>query len=434
MRVEGSSRRIWLLITHYAPNFSGAAVQAHRIMQGLIERGYDVTVLCAGTQAAAALRGRTVYRDGIEVRYLYQLPVIEGRWLRFAPPLHKALRLASALLSNLSLAWRQRRVLRREGKGEDVLQLFSSYEFSTLPIRVARAKGQLVVIRTTLVGSDTPTGDGRRVQPLARLRHAAFRMADAVVNNSSEGAERCVASGIDPARVLRIPNGVDLGRYSPVATPARADLARRLGLDPERRYVLFVGSAQHRKGIDVMARAFVRVARKVPDADLLIVGPNDFSDLRRYSPDRQGLVDRVRARFAKAGFVDRVHWVGTADNVDEFMKVSAVFCLPTRREGSPNAVAEAMATGLPVVVARLPNVTTDLVRSAREGVLVHGHQPREYAHSLVELLTNEPLRQRMGAAARGRIEHEYGIESTVDQYMSLYEQLRRAGEKEPVTR
>ena len=108
----------------------------------------------------------------------------------------------------------------------------------------------------------------------------------------------------------------------------------------------------------------------------------------------------------------------------EYLQAADLFFFPTRREGLPNAMAEAMASGLPVVASKLDGITTDLIDEAIEGRLIAGHDPQDYARVLIELCTDPPRLQRMGEAARRRIERrirqQHELYQVCDKNMCYY--------------
>ncbi len=118
-----------------------------------------------------------------------------------------------------------------------------------------------------------------------------------------------------------------------------------------------------------------------------------------------------------------MHWAGEADNVHQYLQAADIFCFPTQREGLPNAVAEAMATGLPAVVARLEGVTTDMIRSEGEGILITGHDPTTYAGALLKLLKDPDTARTMGNSARARAASEFNLEVIGQRYAQLYREL-----------
>jgi glycosyltransferase involved in cell wall biosynthesis len=173
----------------------------------------------------------------------------------------------------------------------------------------------------------------------------------------------------------------------------------------------------------VLIRAFIGLTELISDVDLLIVGPCDFSDYRRYPPARQQMVSELKQEIAQAGLSPHVHWIGKVDKVHEYLQAADVFCFPTRREGFGFVIAEAMAVGLPVVVARLEGVTTDIIRSEDEGLLLTDHDPETYANALSRLLRNPALMNRMGNAARARATSQFDLDTVAQRFAQLYREL-----------
>jgi glycosyltransferase involved in cell wall biosynthesis len=416
--------RVWAISRYYHPNFSGAATQAHQILQRLARQGFSITVLAAADHLARDLAGQEARLNGVLIRYL---PVVRRRDWSFLARFHLLLRLVSyvnGLLSFFVLSLRVCLVLWREGRRGDVVQFYSVGDFSLPVISLARMRGMHPVVRMSLLGLDDPGSfRGGVWSASSALKMGAFRRAEAVVGTSSALIDSCRSVGIDAGKVVRIPNGVDLDLFRPLGSEERTSLKRALGLQAERRHIIFVGSAKHRKGIDILTRAFIRIAQCLDDVELLIVGPSDFGDRSRHAPARRQLITELQHELERAGCSSRVHWLGRVDNVHAYLQAADLFCLPTRREGLPNAVMEAMAAGLPVVAAHLEGVTTDLVLSAQEGILIPGDDPQQYAEALLGLLADPARAQEMGSRARARIVREFGGASVAQRYATLYQAL-----------
>lgn len=415
--------RVWGLFKHYYPSFAGAAIQGHRVLSHLAEQGFSIQILAAADHAAKESAGQAIKLDGLTIHYL---PVVQRRDWRFlsrVPSLRKLASSCSSLVSGLFLSLSSAWVLSRNGRPGDVVQLYSCNSFSFLVVWLARLRGMHPVIRMTLVGSGDDPGSFQKgpKRILGLLTLEAFRRAEALVSISSALAECCRSAGL--YKVERIPNGVDLNLFHPLGETEQATLRTLLGLGTDRRYIAFVGMALHRKGIDVLINAFIQVARQISDVDLLIIGPSDPGDCARHEPKGPQVVADLKQELAQAGYSSRVHWTGNVNNVHEFLQAADVFCLPTRREGLPNSVIEAMATGLPMVVANLEGVTTDLIHSGRDGILVAGHEPGDYADALLRLLQDKAKAEVMGNQARARAEAEFGIELAVQRYAELYREL-----------
>ncbi|MEZ6120775.1 MAG: glycosyltransferase family 4 protein [Pirellulaceae bacterium] len=413
---------IWAVSRLYVPNFSGAAIQAQRLLSGLARQGWQIHVLTSADLEASGLQNQTTELDGVHIHYIPIVRRREWRWLRCSSFLQNRLRYLNQLFSDMSMNRRMGRYLQQHAAVGDVVQLYSVDEFSLLLIRAARKRGLKSIIQMSLVGADDPSSFRRtKWSVLTRLKLQAFAAADWIVGLSSALTTSCQNAGFNERKIMRIPNAVDGEVFHPVTD--KQSLRRELNLLPSHRYLIFVGSALHRKGIEVVVRTFIQLASSFPDLQLLIAGIHDFSDTARHPAERRHLVDTLRKEMATAGLQDRVHWLGNVNNVSQYLQASDLFFFPTRREGLPNAMAEAMSCGLPVVASLLPGITTDLVPHSDVGVLVKGHEVTDYVHAITLLLRSPERLERMGTAAAERIRSEYAVDVIVQQYADLYRQI-----------
>lgn len=419
MKAE-STIRVWAIFGHYIPNFSGSAVQGKQIMDVLADRGYTFEVLAAADHLAANLAGQKMRQNKISIRYI---PVIRRRgWqvFQWAPRLQKVFRYLNGLLNSLSFSLRCAITVWREGQSGEVVHLHSVNDFSCLVVWLANRRGMHPVLLMTLMGSDDP----RSVRGLAgKMKACVYNRLQALVSLCSAMSESCRVAGLDENRVVTIPCAVDTERFHPVSTLERERICRQLGLDPDRHFIIFAGAALYRKGIDVLVKAFTEIADEIPDVDLLVVGPWDFSDHSRHPADRKQLVQELRVQLARSNLTARTHWTGEVENVEQYMQISSVFCFPTRREGFGIVIIEAMASGLPCVVARLEGVTTDIIPDDRYGILIPGDHPTDYATALQRFLNQPALAETIGRAARQRSTESFRLEIVAEQFGQLYKQL-----------
>jgi len=417
---------LWCVSEYYLPNFSGAAIQAHRILRLLVERGFPVRVLAMADQACRSLAGQSARIDGVEVQYL---PVLRQRsWGdrghsgRMRAKLHAINRSLRDLTFQLRQAW----ILHRHARPGDILQLYIVDDWTWVTLRVARWKRMRTIIQISLVGADDPASFRSSWWGISTAWKAGcFRQVDRVIGLSRALTDSCLQAGVPQEKILRIPNGVDLGVFPGVSPALRESRCRELGLAPAATRIVFVGSAIRRKGIDTAVEAFRILARRRPEVELLVVGPDDFSDATRHDASRAELVDRLRQSLTQDGIDGRVRWTGEVEPsmIAGYLQASDIFFFPTRREGLPNALAEAMACGLPCVASRLEGITTDLVESDEQGLLVASESAEAHAAALDRLCDSAALRHRLGRAARERIERDFTLPATARQYESLYRQL-----------
>jgi glycosyltransferase involved in cell wall biosynthesis len=184
-----------------------------------------------------------------------------------------------------------------------------------------------------------------------------IRCADALLVSSRGEAEMLAERfGVPPERMRVVLTPIDTDQFQPID---RARACRLAGLDPARRWLLFVGRLDDRvKRIGALIRAFASVMGAYSDASLAIAGEG---------PDGAALRELGRSVGA-----DRVRFVGWASGADSLAPVhNAAECLmlPSWREGFPKVAAEAMACGTPVIASRVGGVG-ELVVNDRTGWMV----------------------------------------------------------------
>lgn len=254
-----------------------------------------------------------------------------------------------------SSAWRlHRRALERALEpGESPEAVFAAwlYPDGVAALHFARERG--VPACVLVQGSDTfhLASPARR-----RAIVEASRSARGLVCVCAMLADRLVRAGVEPSAVLVAPNGVDssLFRFRPRAG-ARAALAGRglwpSGWAPDDRLVLFVGNLVPVKGPDLLVGALAarrQAGEETPRVVLVGDGP---------------LRARLQAAARRAGLGETVCFAGVRPHAEvaEWMNAADCLCLPSRSEGMPNAVVEALASGLPVAAADV-GACRDLLR------------------------------------------------------------------------
>jgi glycosyltransferase involved in cell wall biosynthesis len=296
-------------------------------------------------------------------------------------------------------------------------------EFSTpkagllgsLAARFCRVPARVYFLRGLRL--ETSTGFKRKVL-LASERLAAACSHVVLCNSESLRAE-ALAQGVASENKLRLlgngsSNGVDVQRFQPGPDSLRA----RLGLPLEAQVVGFVGRLTRDKGLPELVEAFDAILAAKPDAHLLLVGWFDASD------DALGHDLRARIRCHP-----RIHSTGFVADTAPYYRAMDVMVLPTWREGFPNAILEAAASGIPVVTT-LCTGSRDAVVPEVTGLLIPPGYPEAIREAVLKLLHNPERRCRMGQAARAWVLEHYVNERVlglaVCYYKSLLERSLRA--------
>jgi len=148
-----------------------------------------------------------------------------------------------------------------------------------------------------------------------------------------------------------------------------------------------MGRLVPQKGFDVLIRAFATLADELPDWHLTILGEG---------PERSAL----KALVHRLGIGDRVHLQGRTVDPDSFLAASAVFALPSRYEGFPNALLEAMANGCACVSTRCDSGPADLIADGENGRLTPVDDVMSFAEALGALMEDANVRSQLGQHAR----------------------------------
>ena len=234
------------------------------------------------------------------------------------------------------------------------------------------------------------------------------RTSRIVVHTKSYGVTSAMLRG----RELEvIPSAVDLDRFRPGldASRIRADLHLE-----GKRVLVFTGRLVPHKGVDVILQALTQLPH---DVVLVVIGAG---------PRLPSLVGLAR----RLGVSDRVRFCPAVsdEELPRFLALGDVFVFPSqnRLEGFGLAVAEAMAVGLPVVVADMPGVR-EVIEPGREGLLAEPLMANDLAEKVRRVLDDPALAKQMGRAGRERAEARYALPVVVRSLLTLYEGLPAAG-------
>lgn len=178
--------------------------------------------------------------------------------------------------------------------------------------------------------------------------------------------------------------------------------------DYSNRRILFMGRLNDRKSPDILLRAAKEVLRDFPDTSFSFGGDGDVNRYRRLASEL-GISDRCNF----------LGWLSGAERESNFRKAS-VYCLPSRNEGMPMSVLEAMSYGLATVTTPVGGIP-QVIEDRTNGLLVPVGDYEALATVLKGLLADEPFKRRLGEAGRATIESRFGMKSFIEQLMAIYD-------------
>ncbi len=235
------------------------------------------------------------------------------------------------------------------------------------------------------------------------------RMLDAAaaLHFTTEEEARLVSDLRLRAPAIVAPNGIDWDAFQRL--PSAETFRDRFLGGHDGPIVMHLGRISHKKGLDLLIRAFARVVREEPGAVLALVGPDD-----------EGLAPRLRALAASERVADRVVFTGmlTGDDRRAALAAADVWALPSHTENFGVAVVEAMAAGRAVVIS--PEVNLAPEAEAAGAALVRPRTSEAFAGAIASLLRDRDRRESLGSAARA-FARRYDWSAAAPAWCALYE-------------
>ena len=217
-----------------------------------------------------------------------------------------------------------------------------------------------------------------------------------------------VRTGSDPDKITVINNGIDHRRFR--RDPSRRDAVRReLGFAPGDIVVGAVGRLESEKRFDLLLEAIAELRRSHPSVILAIAGEG------RLRPE-------LEAAIARLGLGSGARLLGHRTDVIALHHAFDIFVQSSEREGTPNAVLEAMALETPAVATDVGG-TGELMTDDVHGLLVPRHDVAALRDAFARVLTDPEAARNRAAAARARVESELSFEQRMRKVEIVYEEL-----------
>jgi glycosyltransferase involved in cell wall biosynthesis len=357
-------------------------------LRALREAGFRVTLI----SSPGDLLDRTAAREGVDAVEV---------------PMRRSIAPAADLVSLVRLCWLLLRLR------PDVAE-FSTPKaglLGNIAALLAGVPSRIYMLR----GLKLETSKGWKKSLLLGAEKVSAACAQVVLCNSASMQQEAAALGIAPADKMRVlgngsSNGVSVERFSPGWSNVRI----RQGIPEEAHVVGFVGRLTRDKGVPELVEAFDTILEAQPGTHLLLVGWFDAAE--------DALSDVVRARIASH---PHIHCTGFVPDTAPYYRAMDVMVLPSWREGFPNVVLEAAASGIPVITTESTGARDSIVPEVT-GLLVPPGYPQAISEAVLKLLRDGERRLKMGRAARAwvceRFSDERVLRLATAFYLSLIKQ------------
>ena len=234
-------------------------------------------------------------------------------------------------------------------------------------------------------------------------------MAQMLVAVSERTYQIALLEGVNAERISVIQNGI---QPMPFEGEHRLEVRKDAGIGADDPFLLSVGRLVHVKAHEVLVSTMPAVLKEFPNAKVGICGDGV-------------LRGDLEAQVKSLGLEGVVKLFGEQNNVAKFLSSADVFILPSRSEGLPIALLEAMSAGLPVVATKLEGLG-EVVLDGVHGLFAPVNDPEALAEVILKLLRDPVLRARMGVAAKQRVNESYSLDRMGEQYLNLMFTLLRS--------
>lgn len=399
-----SSLKILFTVHGYKPAYQvgGPIISVSSLAEALVRRGHSVTVFTTNCNMSEDL--------DVEVDCPHMVDGVEVWYFRRQEPLKKLFPFLPYLTKSLGLLYApaMARELKRIVPHVDLVHTHLPFIYPTYAGAHAASRYHKPLFYHQRGVFSPGRMDFRSFKkklfmagiekPILRSATTLIALTDAEVETYQQFCPEI------PCRV--IPNGIDADQYRTV--PVNSSV---LNIPSAARVILFLGRLHPHKGADRLVEAFVRASSLIPNAVLVMAGPDEFS-----------LGERLRDMVTESGLQHRVFFPGmvSGELKKDLLARADLFCLPSVGEGFSMAILESLASGTPVMIS--PGCYFPEVENAGAGRVV-AIEPEIMARTLVELMGNSHVLTEMGHKGRSFVAENY----TWDMIAAKHEDAYRDG-------
>jgi glycosyltransferase involved in cell wall biosynthesis len=303
------------------------------------------------------------------------------------------------VLGTLLTLWR----LRSE---YSIIHAHLAYGAAFAAMVASRLLGKKVIVKLGNSGEFGDVQSSRRTWR-GRLRLAFLRTwADVIIALDDSIYNEILSVGVDPARIKRIPNGIDAGYFA--SSQTRLDAKKQLSLT-DKRLMIFIGRLSPQKSLSTLLDALAKSMPDCPGLYLLLAGSG---------PDREALESQAQ----RLGIQDNVTFLGNQSDVRPYLNAADIFVLPSKSEGISNALLEAMSAGLACVVTTV-GANFEILDQGRCGILLPPGDVSALSKSLTELGQDPEKCRALGEAAQAFVRSHFDFSVVGSRYENLYSDL-----------
>lgn len=322
------------------------------------------------------------------------IPVYLGPSLDRIPSiLRRPIRLVSSITKLIISFLKNRNAIRH-------VFLPEAYLLTAIAARLTFFSGPLVMSRRSLNNYQ------QRRPIVGKLERLIHRFTTIALGNSRAVVQQLYSEGFEPGKVGLIYNGIDLSPFQNL--PQKQELRRNLSLDQDALIFIIVANLIPYKGHTDLLKALGVIHAQLPKSwKLLCVGRDG------------GILSKLKSQAQALGIAEHVEFLGNRSDTPQLFAASDIGILCSHEEGFSNAILEAMAAGLPMVVTNVGG-NAEAVEDMHTGLVVLPRNQESLADGLLSLALAPELRVRFGNAGKERVYQHFSVTQCAKKYAEFY--------------
>ncbi|MFH1202733.1 MAG: glycosyltransferase family 4 protein [Candidatus Omnitrophota bacterium] len=309
-------------------------------------------------------------------------------------------------------------------KKVDILHLQGFSTKAIIFIVLGKIFKKKIIQTMQLLGDDDPLSI--RNNRFGKVLLFFFSKSDVFVSLSPAITQSFLKSPLSNRKLLTIPNGVDVEKFSPLDdNNIKQELRKSLGLPESNIIILFIGVFALHKGANLLLEAWKKIRdSQSRGVSIIFIGSTDPTHFAVSS----NLVNKFNLTIAESNMNNEIFLIEKTLEIEKYYRASDIFVLASRREGLPNVLLEAMSCGLGCIATRIRGITDYVISDKKDGLLFEMDNSDDLSLKLNELLHNEKLIHEVGNNARKAIINNFSIQTISKENARLYNELTQVNE------
>lgn len=408
MSEEKKKIKVCIITAILPPAYGGAEVAAFKYAGRLYENEEYEVIMIGWDRTGLYMKSNLHYEFVYPVRFSENPKDAKGIFIYFQQLYH----IWRCFLALSVPMWRLR------NRYDYIHNFNSGFAFNRTAIFIAKILGKKVITETSLIGDDDPISLGRfkswkdYLKPKF-IRYKFYKMADRYVSKSEVITDLFRRSEIPMNKVVQIPYSVDTSKFFPINGKEKCELRLKLGLPERDIIILFVGGINSRKGVHYLLDAFIGLEKKFPELKLIVAGPT-------YKYDQNYIIG-IKQKIISNNLGSKIYLTEkNISNVEEYMQASDIFVLPSKHEGFPISIIEAMSCALTVVASDIPEISKAQIKDSEDGFVFPVGNVEKLEEIMENLILHREKLKIIGKAARKKVLENWSSEIIDSSYRNLY--------------